>query len=299
MRPRPDGPALVLTADVIAPIVDDPATFGRIAAANSLSDVYAMGGRPLYALNLMFFPDEALPREVMLAILRGAAEACAEAGVAIVGGHTVRDAELKFGLSVTGEVEVDRVLSNRGARAGQRLVLTKALGTGVVGTAIKRGVATAEEIEAASASMGALNAAALAVARRFPVSACTDVTGFGLLGHLRNILRGSDLAARIELGALPLLPGARAHATAGLVPGGSKANLEFMQDALRGAEAADPVLVSLAADAQTSGGLLLCVDGSAADELAAALVADGLPARVVGELVPPSADRAAGTIELN
>lgn len=298
MRPRPDGPALVLTADVIAPLVDDAETFGRIAAANALSDVYAMGGRPLYALNLMFFPDEALPTSVMIAILRGAGSVCREAGVAIVGGHTVRDVDVKFGLSVTGEVDADRVLSNRGGRAGQALVLSKALGTGVLGTAIKKGVASPAEIDAAVASMTTLNATALAAARRFEVTACTDVTGFGLLGHLRNILRGSDCAARIDTGALPLLPGALEHARAGRVPGGSAANLDFLRPSLRGAEAVDPTLLALATDAQTSGGLLSCVDATHAAALCEELAEQGLPAAVVGELVAPGPESPSASIAL-
>jgi selenide,water dikinase len=210
--------ALVLTADVIAPLVDDPETFGRIAATNAISDVYAMGGRPLYALNLVFFPDDQLPFSLLEAILRGGAAACAEAGVAIVGGHTVRDAELKYGLSVTGEVDRAAILSNRTARAGQRLVLSKALGTGVIGQAIKKRLASAGEIAAASASMTTHNRGALEAGRRAGVTSCTDVTGFGLLGHLRNILRGSGLTAAIDLASLPLLPGAAEHAAAGVMP---------------------------------------------------------------------------------
>jgi selenide, water dikinase len=296
VRPSPEQ-TLVLTADVIAPLVDDPADFGRIAAANSLSDVYAMGGRPRWALNLAFFPDE-LPREVLSAILRGAAMTCREAGVAIVGGHTVRDQELKFGLSVTGEVAEGAAWTNRGGRPGQALVLSKALGTGVVGQAIKNGLASDDEIAAAVASMTTLNRAAMEIGRRFAVTAATDVTGFGLIGHLRNILLGSALSARVELAALPLLPGARSHAGGGRVPGGSRTNLEFLRPLLRGEDAADPLLVLLACDAQTSGGLLFCVEPADAAGLVSALEGAGLPARRIGELTAPEAPGEVGAVTL-
>lgn len=280
-----DERALVLTADVIAPLVDDAETFGAIAATNAASDVYAMGGRPLFALNLAFFPDDQLPLEVLRAILRGGARACERMGIAVVGGHTVRDGDIKFGLSVTGEVPVDGVWSNRGARPGQVLVLTKALGTGIIGTAIKQEAAAEAEAAAAIASMTTPNGPAAEVARRHRVSACTDVTGFGLLGHLRNIVRGSGVDAVIELGALPLLPGALAHAQAGRVPGGSKANLAFLEPMLVRADENDPLLVTLATDAQTSGGLLLCVEPADADALVAELRDLGLPAARVGAII--------------
>jgi selenide,water dikinase len=295
------GRGLVLTTDVIAPLVDDPETFGAVAATNAISDVYAMGGAPLWALNLAFFPDETLPMAVLHAILRGSAAACARMGVAVVGGHTVRDAELKFGLAVTGTVALDAVLSNRGAVAGQALVLSKALGTGIVSSAVKQGLASPAESAAAIASMTTPNGGALAIARRFGVTACTDVTGFGLFGHLRNILRGSGLAARIDLAALPILPGALDHAAAGRLPGGSKANLTFIRPALRataGLDAVDPVRLALAADAQTSGGLLLCVPAERADGLVAALREAGLPAAQVGTLLAPSSALPAETIAL-
>jgi len=294
-----DGQGVVLTADVIAPIVDDPELFGEIAAVNALSDVYAMGGRPRFALNLVFFPDERLPLAALQAVLRGGARACARAGVAVVGGHSVRDPELKFGLSVTGEVALAEVLSNRGARAGQVLVLSKALGTGVIGTAIKQGVAGPAELAAAVASMTCLNDQALAAAREHEVSACTDVTGFGLLGHLRNILRGSDLAAVLDMRALPALPGAMDHIGAGRVPGGSRANLAFLEPMLRRRGAEASALTLLAADAQTSGGLLLTVDAARADALCAALRARGQLGCRIGELLAPTAETPAQTIILD
>ena len=214
--------ALVLTADVIGPLVDDAETFGAIAAANSLSDVYAMGGQPLYALNLAVFPEK-LPLEILQGLMRGAARACASVGVAIVGGHTVRDDDVKFGLAVTGEVALGSELSNRCATGGQHLVLTKALGTGIIAGAIKAGTADRSVAEAATASMVRLNDSALKVGLRHGVSACTDVTGFGLLGHLRNILRGSELAVILHTDAFPVLPGAAELARADQVPGGTRA----------------------------------------------------------------------------
>jgi len=293
---------LVLTADVIAPLVDDPETFGRIAATNAISDVYAMGGRPLFALNLVFFPDDRLPFAVLEAILRGGAAACAEAGVTVVGGHSVRDPELKFGLSVTGEVLRSEILSNRTAAAGQRLVLSKALGTGLIGQAIKKQLASPTEMAAAVASMTTHNRGALAAGRAAGATSCTDVTGFGLLGHLRNILRGSGLAAVVDLAALPVLPGAREYAAAGVVPAGSRANREFIAASLTGREVlgeAGELALLLACDAQTSGGLLLTAPADAAERLVADLRAQGLPAADIGELVAPDPGvRDAGTIAL-
>ena len=294
-----DDRGLVLTADVIAPIVDDPEAFGEIAAVNALSDVYAMGGTPRFVLNLVFFPDDRLPLEVLHAILRGGARACMRAGAPVVGGHSVRDPEPKFGLSVTGEVLLRDVLSNRTARAGQVLVLSKALGTGILGTAIKQGVASAPELAAAVASMTCLNDQALAAARAHGVSACTDVTGFGLLGHLRSIVRGSGLAATVYMRRLPALPGALEHIAAGRVPGGSRSNLGFLAPTLRTRGVEDPSLTLLAADAQTSGGLLLCVDAERAEALCRELRARGQLGCPIGQLTAPDADTPAGTMTLD
>jgi selenide, water dikinase len=299
------GRDLVLTADVIAPLVDDPEAFGAIAAANAMSDVWAMGGEPRFALNLVFFPDDQLPLDVLDAILAGGARACAEAGVAIVGGHSVRDPELKYGLSVTGEVAPDALWSNRTARAGQILVLTKALGTGVIGQAIKKGAASPAAAAAAITSMTTLNQGAARIGHAHGVTSATDITGFGLLGHLRNIVRGSRVGARIELARLPLLPDAALHLRAGLCPAGSKANRAFVAELVQWsdgapfpAEPAEPagsaisereLRASLACDAQTSGGLLLCVPAERAAACVAELCGLGLPAVAIGELCAPSA----------
>jgi len=288
--------ALVLTTDVIAPLVDDPEAFGAIAATNAMSDVWAMGGQPRFALALAFYPADTEPLDQLAAILRGANTACDRAGVAVVGGHSVKDPECKFGLAVTGEVLPHEVLSNRTAQAGQAVILTKALGTGVLSQAIKKQLASSDEIAAAIASMTTLNREALAVGRAHGITACTDVTGFGLLGHLRNILRGSELSADVALAELPLLPGALAHAAAGLIPGGSRANREFVAPHLRHEplSADRDLLLTLATDAQTSGGLLLCIPAANADRCVADLRALGLPAARVATL----SDRDPGTIRL-
>ena len=293
------GRDLVLTADVIAPLVDDPETFGAIAATNALSDVWAMGGEPRFALNLVFFPDDQLPLEVLDAILAGGGRACEAAGVAIVGGHSVRDPEVKFGLSVTGDVAPGELWSNRTARPGQALVLSKALGTGVIGQAIKKGQASEESAAAAIASMTTLNQIGARIGRAHGATAATDVTGFGLLGHLRNIVRGSGVSARVELDRLPLLPGALDAMRAKLCPGGSKANRAYVAEHVRwrggGPLAPEPsgdawaepreLLASLACDAQTSGGLLLCVPAERAAACVEELRAGGLPAAQIGELL--------------
>lgn len=290
---------LVLTADVIAPLVDDPETFGRIAATNAMSDVWAMGGEPRFALNLVFFPDDQLPIEVLDAILAGGARACEAAGVAVVGGHSVRDPEVKFGLSVTGDVAPDELWSNRTGRPGQALVLTKALGTGVIGQAIKKGQASPAAAAAAIASMTTLNRGGARIGRAHGATAATDVTGFGLLGHLRNIVVGSGIGARVELAQLPLLPDALELMRAKLCPGGSKANRAHVAPLVRwtsgaplAAEPADEdaesereLRASLACDAQTSGGLLLCVPAERAAACVESLAAEGLLAAVIGALI--------------
>jgi selenide,water dikinase len=300
------GRDLVLTADVIAPLVDDPEIFGAIAAANSLSDVWAMGGEPRFALNLVFFPDDVLPLDVLDQIVAGGARICREAGVAVVGGHTVRDPEPKFGLSVTGDVGAGELWSNRTARAGQALVLTKALGTGILGQAIKNGAASPRAIAAAIASMTTLNQGAARIGHRHGVTSATDVTGFGLLGHLRNIVRGSSVTATIELATLPLLPDAKLHLAARLCPAGSKANRAHVAPDTRwadgtpftaeGGDSDRELLASLACDAQTSGGLLLCLPADRAADCVAELRESGLPAAQIGSLAAPSTIRSPMTL---
>jgi len=282
--------ALVLTLDVITPIVDDAYTFGSIAAANALSDVYAMGGEPQVALSFVGLPD-ILGTDVLEAVMRGAAEKCHEAGCAIVGGHTLRDTEPKCGLAVIGTVERERAWTQRRGCAGQVLVLSKAIGTGTVAQALRAGAADAAAVVAATQSMQMLNRNACAAGRRHGVTAATDVTGFGLLGHTHHLAAASGVAVRLRTADVPLLPGALETATAGFLPGGSKRNQRYVAAHLRGADRVDPVILSLLSDAQTSGGLLLVLSDSAAQALVVEL---GASAAIVGELVAGDA----GTIEL-
>jgi selenide,water dikinase len=262
--------ALVVTADFFTPVVDDPRDFGRIAAANALSDVYAMGGRPLFALNLVGFPRELLDRGILEGIVEGAGDAVREAGAAVLGGHSIDDPEPKFGLCVVGEVAPDALVRNVGARPGDALVLTKAVGTGVISTAIKAGAASDDVVAAAVASMSALNRDAARAMVRHGAHACTDVSGFGLLGHLREMLGAGGIGARIDPGAVPLLPGARDLAAAGHVPGGTRRNLDDLEATVDWGPT-DAVSRTLLADAQTSGGLLVALPPAAADALVAEL----------------------------
>jgi selenide,water dikinase len=263
-----DGVAIVQTADFFTPIVDGPYAFGRIAAANALSDVYAMGGRPVSALNLVAFPLEALGPEVLAEILRGGADAVAEAGAAVVGGHSIDDPEPKYGLAVIGLVDPDAVLTNAGGRAGDALVLTKPLGAGTVATALKRGLADAALVDRAVAVMSALNDVAAEQARAAGAHALTDVTGFGLLGHLHELAAASGVAAEVDAGAIPaidgvleLLEGEQALA------GGSKRNRADAEDFTAWDAAVPEPRRRLACDAMTSGGLLAAVEPERADEI--------------------------------
>ena len=281
---RLDGDrALVVTADFITPVVDDARTWGRIAAANSVSDVYAMGGRPLFALNLVGWNVEELPTDLLGEVLAGAAEVGAECGFVTVGGHTVDDPEPKFGLAVVGEVHPDRVLTNAGLRPGDTLVLTKPLGVGIIATAIKRDLATGEVAAGAVASMIRSNADACAAALAAGAEGATDVTGFGLLGHLGRMAEESKVDVELDVDAVPLLPGARQLAEDGCVPGGSRRNLEWVGKRLDN-EGVDEISVALLADAQTSGGLVFGADAAAAAAAVEGLVATGHQAAVVGRV---------------
>jgi len=273
--------ALVQTVDFFTPVVDDPEAFGRIAAANALSDVYAMGGRPLTALSIAAFPEHDFPAEWAAAIVRGGALVLLEAGCALLGGHSVRDPEIKFGYAVTGLVDPERILSNSGGRPGQALVLTKPLGTGVIATALKAGEAPAAAVEAATTAMTTLNRAASAAALRHRVTAATDITGFGLLGHAAAIARESRLTLEIEAASLPLLPGALDLAPR-FQPAGLKANRLAFEPAVEYQGRPDAALATLLFDPQTSGGLLLLVP----EPETAALLAETEGARRVGRALP-------------
>jgi selenide,water dikinase len=253
-----DDLALVQTVDFFAPIVDDPYTFGQIAAANALSDVYAMGGEPLTALAIVGFPAGKLPTSVLTDILRGGQDKVHEAGAVLVGGHSIIDEELKFGLSVTGQAHPARLLTNATARLGDRLVLTKPLGTGLLATAAKQGRLAEDARDAMHASMCALNAAASRAALALGVSCATDVTGFGLLGHARNVARASGVTLRIDGSRLPELPGARELWRAGVRTGGAERNESYLEPLVEWSHA-DAADRALALDPQTSGGLLLAV----------------------------------------
>ncbi len=277
---------LVLTVDYFTPIVDDPYAFGQIAAANSLSDVYAMGGEPLALLSIVGFPKEKLPLSILSEILRGGADKAREAGVSVVGGHTIDDPEPKCGYAVVGTIHPKRILKNVGAHPGDRLLLTKPLGTGIISTAIKREKASPEAIEAAVATMAALNRAGAEVVREVGgVHAMTDVTGFGLLGHMREMTAGSKVRARLRAKAVPLLPQVRELALQGLIPGGTQRNYASVQASVTWAPSLDEVDRLILCDAQTSGGLLIAVAPSRANHLLKALLARGVQGSEIGEVV--------------
>src|SRR5437764_1354247 len=263
-------------------MVDDPFEFGAIAAANALSDVYAMGGEPRTALNIACFPQQGVPTDVLRDILRGGLAKAEEAGVVVVGGHTVADDEIKFGMAVTGLVHPDRIWRNVGARPGDALVLTKPLGTGIIATAIKHAAGAPEEHAAAVATMAALNRPAATVLRDFAVHACTDVTGFSLLGHAYEMAHGSDVRVAFAAERLPLLPGARRLAAEGHLTGGCRRNRDWLADKVRVAPRLPADLVEAAFDPQTSGGLLAALSETDAARALAALAAAGVAAVVVG-----------------
>ncbi len=269
--------ALVQTVDFFSPIVDDAFQFGAIAAANALSDVYAMGGEPRTALNIACFPQQGVPMEVLGEILRGGLAKAGEAGVVVLGGHTVNDEEIKFGMAVTGVVHPDRIWRNAGARPGDALVLTKALGTGIVTTARKAGAGTPDDESAALASMLALNAAASRALGGAAVHACTDVTGFALLGHGFEMAHASGVRLVFDASSLPALPGARTLALGGQLTGGCRRNRDWLAGRVETAPTVPADLVELAYDPQTSGGLLVALPAAEADAAVAGLHAAGVP----------------------
>jgi len=297
-----DAQALVQTVDFFTPIVDDPYTFGQIAATNSLSDVYAMGGKPLTAMALVCFPEKA-DLDILERILAGGLSKMIEAECTIIGGHSIRDEETKFGYSVTGLINPKRVLKNGGALAGDKLLLTKSLGTGVISTALKKGVARQSWIDAAVNSMTTLNKTAAEVIstsqigtatnnqqpaiNHLPVHALTDITGFGLVGHLREMLLASeDISATIHASRIPLLEGALECVRAGHIPGGLNANREFADCTVEYAAGVPDELKTILFDPQTAGGLLISVASDAAEHLASALITSGVGAVEIGEISP-------------
>jgi selenide, water dikinase len=280
------GMALVNTVDFFPPVVDDPFQFGAIAAANALSDVYAMGGKPLFALNLVCFPKDQ-PLKVLSKILAGGQSKADEAGIPILGGHSIQDPEPKYGMAVTGVVHPKRVLTNAGAKVGDALLLTKPLGSGIATTAIKRGLASKELTKRAVALMSTLNRAAGETfgSGKFRVNALTDVTGYGLLGHLLEMMVGAKTRALIDLERIPLMAGVPALAAQGVVPGDTKANLTHVAKRVRFPEGLPEEIQWVLADAQTNGGLLACVPARDVPKALRALEKAGVEAALIGEVV--------------
>jgi len=272
----------VQTVDFFPPIVDDPYAFGQIAAANALSDIYAMGGRPLTALNIVGFPLSTMPIEILTEILRGGNDKIEEAGAVVVGGHSIKDKELKFGVAVTGIIETDKVVTNAGAKPGDVLFLTKPLGTGIITTGIKREKSSTNAAEAAIRSMTSLNAKAAELMVRFGAHAATDITGFGLLGHAYEMASASGVTIRISAGTLPLLPQAVELAAEGMIPGGAKDNREFVEPHVRIEDSVDRKLEPLLFDPQTSGGLFIAITAEKAEEFEQALATLGLTSKPIG-----------------
>lgn len=259
--------ALVQTVDFFTPIVNDPYWFGQIAAANALSDIYAMGGVPKTAMNLVAFPAKEMDLAVLRLILQGGIEKIKEAGVVLVGGHSVEDKELKYGLAVTGFINPQRVLTKRDLRLGDQLILTKPLGTGIINTAIKGGLATGNIVDYVTQLMATLNRAAAEIMRSYPVHACTDITGFGLLGHMAEMIADLEMSIEIFAQSIPIIPEVLEFAAMGLVPGGAYKNREFREVMVDFAPSVDKIFQDILFDPQTSGGLLICVAKEAAQEL--------------------------------
>ena len=281
-----DDLAIIQTVDFFTPVVDDPYSFGQIAAANAMSDIYAMGGRPLTAMNIICFPVKTMDISVLQETLRGGLDKIKEAGALLVGGHSVEDSEFKYGLSVTGIIHPDKVLTNRGAKPGDLLVITKPIGTGIINTAIKGNMADDKLIREVTRMMSTLNSGPVEEFDNFRISACTDVTGFGLLGHACEMIDGQDMALRIYPGKVPIISEALKLARMGIVPGGTFRNREFRKEYLIGADKIDNVLMDILFDPQTSGGLIIAVKRDEAKGLVSRLIEKGLAASsIIGEFI--------------
>jgi selenide, water dikinase len=287
-----DDLALIQTVDFFTPIVDDPYWFGQIAAANALSDVYAMGGVPKTAMNLVAFPAKDMDISVLRRIIEGGLDKMREAEVVLVGGHTVEDPELKYGLSVTGYIHPNRVLTKKNLKVGDLLILTKRLGTGIIATAIKGALASQEVTDRVTRAMATLNKDAAEVMQDYPVHACTDITGFGFLGHLAEMVSGSGCSVKIKACSVPVYPEALEYAAMGLVPAGAYRNRDFRLFMVDFASSVDRGLQDVLFDPQTSGGLLICVAPDKADELLKVLKAKGIrDAAIVGEVIAEPKER--------
>lgn len=278
--------ALIQTVDFFTPVVDDPFDFGRIAAANALSDVYAMGGVPKTAMNLVAFPLEKLGGKVLREVLSGGIEKLKESDTVLIGGHSIEDDEFKYGLSVTGFIHPKKILANQGLKSGDCLVLTKPLGTGIINTAIKGGLASTDTIEMAIRTMAMLNKYAAEVMHFFPITACTDITGFGLLGHLSEMISGTNVAAKIQSDLVPILPQTVDFASMGFVPSGAHRNRVFRKDFVDLKESVSPIMRDILFDPQTSGGLLIGCPEEHAQNLIKRLIDNGVEdAAIIGMVV--------------
>jgi selenide,water dikinase len=280
-----DETAIVQTVDFFTPVVDDPYYFGAIAAANAMSDVYAMGAKPLFALNIVGFPDNRLPMQVLKDILKGASDKAAEAGIFVLGGHTVEDTEPKFGMVVTGSVHPKNIITNSNAQAGDVLILTKPIGTGIIATAVKSGLADETIALKTRDVMAELNKTAAEVMQKYPINACTDVTGFGLAGHLKEMVEGSKVSARLISDKIPVIDGVYDLALAGAIPGGTKNNLDFVAHLMQWSDQISEHMKLIICDAQTSGGLLISVSEQDAKKLLDDLHKCGIvDAEIIGEV---------------
>ena len=282
-----DDIAIIQTVDFFTPIIDDPYWFGQIAAANALSDVYAMGGVPKTAMNLVAFPIKEMDISILRQIIQGGLDKLKEADVVLVGGHSVEDKELKYGLSVTGFIHPNRILTKKDLQIGDSLILTKPLGTGIINTAIKGGLASEEIIKFVTGLMATLNRDAAEIMNDYPVHACTDITGFGLLGHLAEMVVDSNYGIEIWSEKIPVIPKALEYAGIGLVPAGAYKNREFRESMIDFVASVDRLVQDILFDPQTSGGLLICVEKESADDLVKSLKKKGInDAAVIGEVLP-------------
>ena len=287
-----DDLAIIQTVDFFTPIVDDPYWFGQIAAANALSDVYAMGGVPKTAMNLVAFPIKDMDISVLRQIIQGGLDKMKEAGVVLVGGHSVEDKELKYGLSVTGFIHPDRILTKKNLKTGDRLILTKPLGTGIINTAIKGGLASREIIDTVTRLMATLNRDAAEIMNDYPVHACTDITGFGLLGHIAEMIIDTGFSVKLTSKAIPIIPETLEYAGMGLVPAGTYNNREFRECMVDFAPSVDRLVQDVLFDPQTSGGLLICVDRENVDELLEKLKKKGMAnAAIIGDVATEPKER--------
>jgi selenide,water dikinase len=278
--------AVIQTLDFFTPIVDDPYTFGQVAAANSLSDVYAMGGRPITAMNIVCFPVKTMDMAVLKEILKGSLDKLMEAQVTLVGGHSVEDDELKYGLSVTGTIHPDKVLHNHGAKVGDKLILTKALGTGIINTALKGDIASEEAVAKAIDCMATLNKTAAEIMLDHDISACTDITGFGLLGHICEMIEGTNVGLKIDAQSVPYITEAAEYAKMGLLPGGLHRNMEYREHMVQIDQSVPEYLQDILYHPQTAGGLLMAVNDSDAGRLLEKMHDAGITdAQIVGEIV--------------